>query len=99
MEPPLLAGASRLSRTLDARSQILAGRCANRQRLRRSKSVLLLSADRRIRESLKDFSQLARIEKECCEEFSSWLSRSCCSPAEFIFTRITIGIRYRPEPR
>src|SRR5437879_3004395 len=52
MESPLLARASRVSRAMDARTQILAGSRENRQRLRRPEPVLLLSADRRIRRDL-----------------------------------------------
>src|SRR6476659_5794135 len=42
MEPTLFTRASRLSRTMAARLQILAERRASRQRLRRSQFVLLL---------------------------------------------------------
>ena len=45
MGPPLLAGASRVSRAVDARAQVLAGRGQDRQCLRRSKSFLLVPAD------------------------------------------------------
>jgi hypothetical protein len=59
MGPTLFTRASRLSRTMAARLQILAERGANRQRLRRSQFVLLLRPARRRGRSRKingDFS-------------------------------------------
>src|SRR5262245_35029879 len=54
MGSPLLPRTRRVPRAMDPRTQILALGCADRQRLRRSKSFLLLPADRRIRIVVSD---------------------------------------------
>src|SRR5438132_10654638 len=91
MGSPLLARASRLPRALDTRTQILAVGRADRQCLRRSEPVLLLPADRRIRE----LRVTKRFEINCRFSFprTAFGIWDRCEPDPTLWCRLDLDLR------